>query len=493
MTSCRSLGQTLVPVKLDLEMITPRRHQIELQQQSIVTSSSDVILNDKRQAALTDQRYWIRTVGQSIVHLLRSNSYKTQQVEHFQHLFTSIVSHALGERFDRQTQKGSSKWSSLMCDDGSPVEIGLAYKGNNTSQHAQVRFAIEPVDDGEVRTHGTNLQAAHTLVDQLAQTGHVSSSGKHLFRRVDQAVSDCLDSIDGSAKTRTRHMIGFDLLRPEDASEPLVRVKAYFVLPGLCYSQTANEAGNPTKQLESILEPVKDVAPAPGLKQLKAYLETLPPCKRGRAIILSVDLDASSDTTPTTRVKVYWRFPDASSKSVRSHMDLGGRWGQHVNVGLTAHQAWSRLMAPMSTVHSSSYADSNKVDPYSSTGGSLFYFDLSWCSFANRFKFGKAAPSKAYVPVRHLLAPCAGSGELTDSPGELEITRRCAEMLDSTGRASAAKAYLDSLQAFCHPSAIQDNLFEPSPVAGTHTYVCAEGSSDKPDVCIYLKPLLGSP
>lgn len=458
--------------------------------------ASGSIQRQSTEAELRHVRYWNRRVGRPLVHLLRTHAYSSSQIARFKQFFASHVSKALGERFDHRMGHKGSHWTSLMCDDGSPVEIGLAWKAKNKTENAQVRFAIEPVDDDEVRQLGSNLGATHTLVRRLTQSGHLSQQGARLFRRVDQAVTDCLDSNKASTTKRTRYMVGFDVLRPETATAPLVQTKAYFVLPGLCSSPDAQQCDEPEAQLQTILEAISDVAPSPGFKQLKSYLQTLPSAQRGRPIILSVDLDATGNGKLRTRVKVYWRFPDAAPQSVASHMCLGGEWNRPVDVALTARSAWTNLMAthcPSQTAPTDDdHWDVPRVDPFTSTGGSLFYFDLSWCSAADEGA-GKPAPSKAYVPVRHLLPPVTGINQASDDDCiELEIARRCVRMLEEAGRSGSSEAYLDSLIPFCRHKSGDANLFGSSPIVGTHTYVCAEGEPSKPDICVYLKPPLGA-
>lgn len=444
---------------------------------------------------LDGERYWSHTLGDPIVHLLKSQKYSEFQIERFLGFFSSQLIQALGERFDHRKSNNGSKWCSLMCDDGSPVEMGLAWKAKNDAPHAQVRFAIEPVDDDEVRQSGTNLGATHRLIHQLQECGYLSFNGRDLFQRVDQAVSEVLDSSDVASKTQTRYMVGFDILRPDSALEPLVQIKAYFVLPGLFSPRTAAEHDLAHGQLEKILEAIKDVARAPGFTQLKSYLDTLSDATTGRPVILSVDLEANGSPPCSTRIKVYWRFPNATAQCVGSHMNLGGRWARPIDVGQTAERAWSKLMAPIPVHHTldetGDYYGAKIVDPFKSTGGSLFYFDLSWKAPDAPEGPARPAPSKAYVPVRHLNASIAGTGCPEGNIVELEITRRCADLLIDTGRVRAARAYLKALAPFCRRSnSDEEEICRFAPVTGTHTYVCAEGPPDNPDICIYIRPLL---
>lgn len=436
--------------------------------------------------------YWAQNLGKTISCLMRSHSYSLDQVKRFQNFFNAHVAQALGEAHSYRIGEHGSKWTSFMCDDGSPVEIGLAWKAKDQTPHAQVRFAIEPVDDTEVRRRGTNFGATHTLIDQLYRSGHISSLGWQLFRIVDQALAP-LNYHGDAGPSRTRYMIGFDLLRPNCMASPLVQVKAYFVLSALCSPQDDHEQIQPDSQLETVLEAIADLAPSPGFSQLKAYLQALPSPQRGRPLILSVDLEATDGSAPRSRVKVYWRFPDATPQSVQSHMDLGRRWSRPGDVGRTARQAWTSLMAPsassLRSLDESSYYGSKHIDAFSSTGGSLFYFDLSWCASEVGNTQEKPAPSKAYIPVRHLHALTESSQHQRELV-ELEITRRCVELLAMTGRSQGASAYLASLEVFSCPRVLRDSPSHAAAVPGTHTYVCAEGSPDRPDICIYLKPRL---
>ncbi|PWN54244.1 hypothetical protein IE53DRAFT_337364 [Violaceomyces palustris] len=448
---------------------------------------------------LQSQRYWNRKVGRPLLHLLESNGYTSQQVERFRTFFTSVVSPSLGERQDRRVRgRGGSRWSSLMCDDGIPVEIGLAWKSKGGGgrgpavQRGQVRFSIEAIDDQEVRSRSTNLKATRSLLSRLERQGHLASSGRRLFESVDEAVPLDLQV------SRTRHMVGFDILRPTHGLDPIVNVKAYFVLPGLCSSPShptlkSQEEENPEAQLERILEAISHTVPSPGMSQLKEYLSSLPRNRRGRPVILSVDLDGPetgggggggrAPSVSKTRVKVYWRFPDTDPTMIRSHMSLGGLWGE--DVGKTAEKAWSTLMRGGET-------NVTKVDPYTSTGGSLFYFDLGR-SFDGRE--GYPAPSKAYIPVRHLLPRSeaedvqggAGEEEEEEEGGQEMLCKRFVDLLHQSGRSSLVRSYLDSL-LLSPPGG--GRVGSPLSLTTSHTYICTEGSSNSPDFCVYLKPRL---
>ncbi|PWN39362.1 aromatic prenyltransferase [Ceraceosorus guamensis] len=367
------------------------------------------------------------------------------------------------------------RFDSFMCDDATPVELGLTWVNGRPN----VRIAIEPLDEEEELLFGNgtlNYRATWRLIHKLEGAGLGDFT---LFKKMvaEATTSSVQEAIATKPLGQVAHhngpqsaiasqfFIGWDLGHDGSAM-----IKAY-AMP----NARASELGVSNLTVADAALQAAGLRTCPAWQTLRSYMTGAPnsdldagltSLERPELVILSVDcLDPIAVRAgQVPRLKVYLRYPTSNFGQIVRHLTTGGRCSDAGSPTLWRHvlsRAWQHLFDRDSDTH----PEFDSTSALDLTRGTLLYVD-----FGAR-RQSEALTSKVYLPVRFA---AASDERVADG---IERLIHCDDVERGRYAAQIAALTRRSLQN-----------------KGIHNYVALGQKKDgRIDVCSYINPQIFTP
>lgn len=400
-----------------------------------------------------DYDFWWQLTGPHLAIMLSEAGYSVHEQYENMIFHYHIVIPRLGPR---PPPTGTSKWKSLLCVDGTPIEY--SWKWNSTRGLPDVRYTIEPIG----KFTGTlldplNQEATKELLYQLSLImPSLDLTWFHHFATAfynvekDKYITEAM----AGAHLTTTMSLAFEFLKNGLA------VKCYFAPKKL--GQTGPMA------LESWASAVRSLAPSnETLEKVVRFLETNPEGVTCTPFMLAIDLVKPSES----RVKFYVQTPHTNFDSVRTIMTMGGQI-KGVDHALEELNSLIKHVVdvdsdfpsseeiPISAQYNPSAKD-NFVDLPILLQGYLYYFDIAP---------GSALPDiKFYIPIRRY------GGD------DLKVAKGISHWMESRGRGQFVKNFMRVLEGLAEHRSLDSAI-------GLQTYVSCVFKKGELDITTYMSP-----
>ncbi|CEH12511.1 Aromatic prenyltransferase, DMATS type [Ceraceosorus bombacis] len=408
--------------------------------------------------------FWWEQIGSKVMRMLHDAEYSVEARARHELLLRKHIIPALGAAPHHQSAATDCKHSavsaaavtrfgapiprfdSFMCDDATPVELGLTWVNGKPN----VRIAIEPLDEEQelLASNGSlNYRATWRLIHKLEEDGlgdfalFKTMTAEATTSSVQEAVAmRPLDQIEHhgnpQGEVASQFFIGWDLGHDGSAM-----IKAY-IMP----SARASELGVSNVTVADAALQAAGLRTCPAWQTLRSYVTGaananvdagLTASERPEVVILSVDCLApvAVRAGQVPRLKVYLRYPTTDFDQIVRHLTMGRRCVDTGSPTLWRHvlsRAWRHLFDR----DSDSQPELDSTSALDLTGGTLLYAD-----FGARPQ-SEALTSKVYLPVRFAAASdekVADGIERLIHCNDVEKGRYAAQIAALTGRSMRNK------------------------------------------------------
>ncbi|RYP07697.1 hypothetical protein DL764_002359 [Monosporascus ibericus] len=404
-----------------------------------------------------DKDYWWNLTGRHMAAMVCAAGYSAEkQLEALLYYYHWTVPY-LGP--SPVTNRGKSRWNSLLTVDGTPIEY--SWKWNTATTKPDIRFTMEPMN----RFTGTSLDPLNQLpsrellyqLEKVLDTVDLTWVNYFFSAFFDHDTAKYVKEKAAGAHLVSSVSLAFEFV-PKGLS-----LKTYFA------PRKLGQVGLwPLAQWEAA---IRGLEPNNlGLDTLDQFLASTSEGKLLSPFMLAVDNVAPA----ASRMKFYFQTPRTSFHSVREIMTMGG-----LITGLDRQLADLRELilavtglpadfpedAEMPAADEKTYspaAKDNFVDRPDLLSGYMYYFDIAPGARIPEIKF--------YTPTRHY-----GRDDRTLADGIVS-------WMEAKGRGAYGQAYLEMLESLAEHRKLSEGQ-------GLQTYVsCLFKKNGELDITTYLAP-----